>query len=170
MTDPTTSRAIAVGVFRDRRDAQQAMDDLWAAGFRDDEMGILARADEASEGAEGVNNERDARARNEASAGVVIGGILGAAASLLIPGVGTLVAGGILAGVVGGAAVGAIAGGIAGFLVGLGMPEKDARYYEGEVHAGRVLVTVRTASRYDEVRDILRRDGAYDVENQAPTS
>ena len=50
-----------------------------------------------------------------------------------------------------------------GALVGLGIPEEEAKYYETEVKGGRVLVTVKADGRYDEAYAILRRFGAYDV-------
>ena len=40
------------------------------------------------------------------------------------------------------AAVGAGLGAIAGALMGMGVPEEHARYYEGEAKAGKTLVTV----------------------------
>jgi len=101
-----------------------------------------------------------------AIAGAGIGGLIAAAASLLIPGFGPVVAGGILATVLGGAAVGAAAGGILGALMGLGVPEEEARFYEGEFNEGRILVTVKAGDRYSEARDVLLRNGAYDIEDR----
>ena len=61
---------------------------------------------------------------------------------------------------------GAVIAGIAGALIGLGIPEEEATYYEGEFKSGRTLVTVQAPGRYEEVRDILRRYGAYDHANR----
>jgi len=157
MTD-VTNRSMVVGVFHARSAAERALDDLRAAGFPDDQIGILThdRRDRTGETATG------SLVGEGAATGAVIGGIIGAAAALLIPGIGPVVAGGILAGVLGGAAV----GGVLGALVGLGIPEEEARYYEGEFRQGRTLVTVKSEGRYAEARDILRRDGAYDIEDR----
>ena len=57
-----------------------------------------------------------------------------------------------------------------GGLIGLGIPEDEARYYEGEFNRGRVLVTVRTSDRFNEARRILRDHGAYDIEQQVSSS
>jgi len=65
----------------------------------------------------------------------------------------------------GGGAVGAAAGGVLGALMGMGIPEEEARYYEGEMQAGRVLVTVRAEGRIDEAHDIMRRFGSYDMDD-----
>ena len=51
----------------------------------------------------------------------------------------------------------------AGALIGLGIPEEEAKYYEGEVHAGRTVVTVQAAGRFDEAWQLLTRHGAYDM-------
>jgi uncharacterized protein (TIGR02271 family) len=54
-------------------------------------------------------------------------------------------------------------GGLIGALVGAGVPEEEAGYYEGEFKAGRTIVTVTADGREDEARSILRHFGAYDV-------
>lgn len=162
-------RETVVGVFHDHADAERAIQDLRAAGFRDDQIGLLT-----PHGTPGVEvspaPQFETRAGAGAVAGAVVGGVLGAAVALLIPGIGPVVAGGILATALGGGAVGALAGGIIGALVGMGIPEEEARYYEGEFKLGRTLVTVRADGRYDEARGILRRDGAYDVHEREPAT
>ena len=45
------------------------------------------------------------------------------------------------------------------------MPEDEAQYYEGEFRAGRTLVTVKSDTRFDEASAILRRYGAYDIQD-----
>jgi len=159
-------RSTVVGVFRDRDAAERAIDTLRHNGFRDDDIGFVMRDHEGNEG----DTERGSHAGEGAVSGILagagIGGIIAAAASLLIPGFGPVIAGGILATVLGGAAIGAAAGGILGALVGMGVPEEEARYYEGEFNEGRILVTVKAGDRYQAARDILRREGAYDVEDR----
>lgn len=167
MIQHAPNRTTVVGVFSDRDDAERALDDLQAAGFREDQLGILTRGD-GKTGAETGKREAGTKAPEGAATGAVVGGILGAAASLLIPGIGPVIAGGILAGVLGTAVIGAAAGGIIGALAGLGIPEEEARYYEGEFKAGRTIVTVKADSRYDEARSILRAAGAYDVYDRTP--
>jgi uncharacterized protein (TIGR02271 family) len=66
----------------------------------------------------------------------------------------------------GGAAIGAGIGAIAGALMGMGVPEEHAKYYEDEAKAGKTLVTVRADTRYDDAQRILRDHGAYDVESR----
>jgi uncharacterized membrane protein len=65
-----------------------------------------------------------------------------------------------------GVAAGAAVGGISGALVGMGIPENEARSYEGRVRAGNVLVAVHTDSPTEQrvARDILDRVGAHDID------
>lgn len=92
--------------------------------------------------------------------GSVIGGTLGAVAAMLIPGIGPILAGGLLAATFGGAAIGGIAGGF----LSIGIPEHKARYYEEQFHAGRIILTVKTDGQQQQALDILRRYRAQDVE------
>ena len=88
--------------------------------------------------------------------------------ALAIPGLGPVLAGGVLAtafGIAGGTAVagagiGAAAGGIVGGLVGLGFPETEARHFEAGIRSGRVLVIVKAGERSKEAVEILERQGA----------
>jgi hypothetical protein len=163
------NRSTVVGVFRTRGEAERAVDNLAVAGFRDDQLGILTRSS-TTDSARGTSPAAGTNVGEGAAAGAVTGGLLGAAASLLIPGVGPVIAGGIIATVLGSAVVGAAAGGVLGALVGLGVPEDEARYYEGEFTAGRTLVTVKTDDRWEDARSILRQAGAYDVHDQSSSS
>lgn len=163
-----TERAVVVGVFRDRNDADRAVQELQRASFRDDQIGFAMR-DEP--GAEDTLASAESAAGESAATGMLtgglFGGLIGAAASGLLPGIGPVIAGGILASVLGGVAIGAAAGGVLGALIGIGIPEEEARYYESELHAGKTLVTVKTEGRYGDAASILRRFGAQEIETTA---
>ena len=163
-------RTTVVGVFHDRDDAEKAIDELHRLGFRDDEIGFAIGGDHNH--VEGTTANEDAPkdtakgAITGAIAGAGVGGLVALASALLIPGLGPVLAGGALATILSGAMIGAGAGTVMGALMGLGVPEEEARYYEGEFTEGRTIVTVKAGGRYTEVRDVLRRFGAYDVENR----
>ncbi len=78
-----------------------------------------------------------------------------------IPVVGPVLAVGTLGTVLLNVAAGAAIAGLVGALVGFGISEDDARYYENEVKGGRFLVTVNAGDRAEEARTILRRTGGY---------
>jgi hypothetical protein len=56
-------------------------------------------------------------------------------------------------------------GGIAGGLIGLGIPEIEAKRYEGKVKAGNILLSVHTESSEEITRakDIFTKAGAQDI-------
>jgi len=168
----TTDRATVVGVFHDAARAREAVRALRDAGFREDQIGVVSRHDPHS-----------AEASNDAAAAVAGGAVAGAGAGAglaalwslgislgVLPIIGPVLAAGPLVAALlsaaGGAAAGAAAGGLIGALIELGFSEHEARYYEGEVQAGRSLVTVRADGRADEARMILQRFGGY----ERPTS
>jgi hypothetical protein len=163
-------RKTAVGVFESRGQAEAAVDELNRAGFRDDQIGFVTPDGErAAAGGTEVDNTAGGAAAGAVTGGVV-GSLIGAAVALLIPGVGPVLAGGVLASALGGAALGAATGGLLGALAGLGISDEEARYYEGEFQSGRTLVTVQAPDRYDEAVAILRRFKSYDYTGRATSS
>jgi hypothetical protein len=149
------------GIFEDRATAERAINDLQAAGFRRDDIGIVMQ--DKTEAA-GLAEDTGAHVAADATTGAVTGGVVGGVGaailglgSLVIPGVGPFLAGGILAAALGGA----LTGGIIGALVGLGFSEDEAGYYDEEIRGGRTLVTVRTdEARAAEARRVLNSAGA----------
>jgi uncharacterized membrane protein len=98
----------------------------------------------------------------------VLGGGLGwliGIGSLAIPGVGPLIAAGPIMAALGGAAVGAAVGGFTGALVGLGIPEYEAKQYEGKIRQGNILISVHTedGKEVSRAKEIFKRDGAQDI-------
>jgi uncharacterized protein (TIGR02271 family) len=159
-----------VGVFHEREDARQAIEELKDAGFAPDTISILSPDKQATQS---MAEETGTHAGSGAATGAVAGGILGGLGgwlvgigALAIPGLGPFIAAGAFATALGGAAIGAGVGAIAGALVGMGVPKEEAEYYEGEVKSGRTLVTVRADGRYDEAQRLLRQHGAYDIESR----
>src|SRR5688500_8814819 len=112
---------IVVGVFADRDEAHRAIDDLVAAGFREEEIGYAIKNDGARHTETTDLAAADGPAGGAATGAItggMLGGLIAAAAALIVPGVGPVVAGGLLASALGGAAIGAAAGGLLGALVG----------------------------------------------------
>jgi hypothetical protein len=107
--------------------------------------------------------------------GAVLGGALGWLAgvgALAIPGIGPILAAGPIAAALSGAAVGGAVGGITGALVGLGIPEYEAKRYEGKVKEGGILLSVHTENS-DEVKrakDLFERVGAEDISSTGESS
>ncbi|MDP1815482.1 MAG: hypothetical protein Q8K92_13625, partial [Leadbetterella sp.] len=73
--------------------------------------------------------------------GAIAGIIAAVGTSIVIPGLGLVVAGPIAAGLAG-AGAGGITGGIIGALVGSGLPEDRAKLYESGVKSGNIVMGV----------------------------
>jgi len=71
-----------------------------------------------------------------------------------------------------GAAAGAAVGGLTGALVGLGIPEIEAKRYEGKVKGGNILLSVhvRTSDQQKRAETILKQAGAQDVVSTSEAS
>jgi len=169
MVRSMTERMTVVGVFSNAREAQAAIRDLKAAGFRDDEIGVVGPGDNDTTASKSVDG--GTHAAEGAAAGVATGAGVGALwaigiAAGLLPAIGPIVAGGILGSLLASAAGGAAVAGLAGALVGLGIPEDEASYYENEFKSGRTVVTVKTTTRQDDARRILGRHSGYDMESR----
>ena len=167
----TQHRSTVVGVFQDRLHANQAVAELDEAGFDKSKVGIAMR--HPDDAACDLVTAKDTHAEAGALTGALTGLGLGALAGLgvlagVVPVVGHAIAAGTLGLVLCNAAAGAGIAGLAGFLIGAGIPEKDARFYQGEFEAGHVIVTVCAGSRAAEAAEILERHGAYDMESGSP--
>lgn len=159
-TDPeqeTTGRTV-VGIFPGRPDAEAAIRELKAAGFTDQQIGVATQ--------DGLGGDAPARAAAPAEgaatgalSGGVVGGLIGLLGSILVPGLGPIVVGGVLASTLAGLGIGAATGGLIGALMGLGIPEADARHFETGLRAGGTLVTVSAGPRTAVALGILRRHG-----------
>jgi len=162
-----------VGLFTERSKARQAIRELRDAGFREDQIGLMAtdsvEVKRATEKTTGESNWEEGAIAG-GIAGASVGGLWGVAIAMgALPMVGPVIAGGVLASVLASAAGGAAAGGIVGALLGLGIPEEDAQFYESEFKAGRTLVSVRPEGHVGEALRILRRnDGEIKGDATAP--
>jgi uncharacterized membrane protein len=123
-------------------DAQRAVNALETAGFTSSEVGLVSRYRDDETLA-----ETSSGAASGAAAGAVVGGgtgLLAALGVIAIPGIGPLVAAGVLATTLVGAAGGGAVGGLLGSLTDYGVSEEDAHLYSEAVRRGSSLVTVRT--------------------------
>lgn len=149
--------------------AQVIVNHLKTAGFSSNDISVLFPD---KRGTKDFAHEQHAKAPEGATAGVGTGGILGGAfgwlaslGALTIPGAGPLIAAGPVMSALSGAAVGAAVGGVAGALVGLGIPEYEAKRYEGKIDAGNILISVHTDNPAErrKANEIFEDAGAEDI-------
>jgi hypothetical protein len=168
------SHNIAVfGLYSSDSQAATGVDQLRVAGFRNTDVSILYSE---NSGNKDLAHEKNTKAPEGAAAGAgtgaVVGGALGWLAgigALAIPGLGPFVAAGPIMGLLGGVGVGGTVGGLTGALIGAGMPEYEAKRYEGRIRKGGVLLSVHCDSSDWEKRakEILEHSGAQDVSSTA---
>jgi uncharacterized protein (TIGR02271 family) len=167
----TQGRSTAVGVFEDRTHADRAVAELRQAGFREDQIGVAMRHNAGDFELNMDTDEGNSEVGAGAATGALTGLGLGALAGLgvlagVIPVIGPAIAGGTLGVILSNAAAGAGIAGLVGALIGLGIPEEEASYYQGEFEAGKVVVTVQAADRVREAEEILSRNYAYNIHTQ----
>ena len=85
--------------------------------------------------------------------------------ALAIPGLGPFIAAGPIMAALSGGAIGAGVGGLTGALVGLGVPEYEAKSYEGKVKEGGILISVHSenSGETSRLKDIFKEEGAHDI-------
>lgn len=135
MSAPVATPTVAV--FEDRALAEKAIEELIAAGFKEEKVLITP---------EYADPNNPGWSENAAGFGLLTGASIGG------------LAGGPI-GLLGGAVV----GGLVGALIDLGVPEVEARFYEEELVDKGALVTVQADGREAEAREILRRNGGREA-------
>jgi len=165
---------MVVAVFRDRAQANLAHEWLLARGYTDSEISTMMSAETRGH----FESEGKFTTASHAIEGVAAGGTIGTAVgataaaiaaigtSLVVPGFG-IIAGPIAAALAGGGA-GAVAGGALGGLIGLGIPESNARAYESALRTGGVVLGV--VPHEGDVSEIKTRFEQLDGENVVYTA
>jgi tetrahydromethanopterin S-methyltransferase subunit C len=110
-----------------------------------------------------------------ASSGAVLGGALGLLAgigALAIPGVGPLIAAGPIMAALAGLGVGGVVGGFTGALIGMGIPEYEAKRYEGRLQKGGILLSVHcnTSEEIKQAKQIMKDTDAEDISSTGESS
>src|SRR5579872_4168064 len=157
------------GIYPTRAAAEEAVDALRTAGFRNSDISALLPD---NVGTKDFAHEKNTKAPEGTATGATTGGLLGGAlgwlagiGSLAIPGLGPFIAAGPIMGALAGLGVGGAVGGVVGALVGMGMPEYEAKRYEGRVKNGGVLLSVHCEGSHDvsRAKDLLKQTGAEDI-------
>ena len=149
--------------------AENAVDHLLAAGFRNSDISVLLPDDESTRA---FAHQKNTKAPEGTATGVAAGGVIGGTLGLLagigvlaIPGVGPLIAAGPIMATLAGLGAGGAVGGVVGALVGMGIPEYEAKRYEGAVKNGGTLLSVHcdTSDQVSAAKDALKETGAKDI-------
>src|ERR1035437_4787302 len=162
------------GIYSTRIAAENATDSLMKAGFPASDISVLLP--ESLGGPKDMGTEKATKAPEGAAAGVTTGGVIGGTLGLLagvgllaIPGLGPFIAAGpIMAGL----GVGGAVGGATGALIGAGIPEFEAKRYEGRLQKGGILLSVHcdTGEEIKRAKEVLKSTGAEDVSSTGESS
>ena len=175
-TDTQQQYRRAVGLFSSRQEAENALYRLRDTGFDMDHISIVAKSGEGLRDLSG-NDYDPSKSDGEqakggagagAAAGAVTGGAIGLIGSLgilAIPGVGVAAEVGFLLGnTLLGSGIGAASGGLIGALIGWGVPEEQANYYNDRVYNENDYLVMVEGSEAEirAAENILREGGIRD--------
>jgi len=164
-----SKRTSVFGIYGGSDSAERAIDALLRAGFSTADVSALMPQ---VEGTRDLAHEKHTKAPEGATAGVTAGGAIGGTLGLLagigaiaIPGIGPFLAAGPIMTTLAGLGAGGAVGGLIGALSGMGIPEYEAKRYEGRVKAGGVLLSVHcdTAGQILRAKEVLKDTGAQDI-------
>ena len=153
-----TDRPLVTGLFPDRDSAERGYDTIADRGYGKDDVNVVMSEDTRKRHftTAGTETELGNKAAEGAGVGGAIGGTVGAIAAavaavgttLVLPGLGLVIAG-PLAAAFAGAGAGAASGGIIGALVGWNMPEERVKRYDEGIRKGGILMGVRPRNDED---------------------
>ncbi len=134
------------GIYPSYTAVEIGVDALRDAGFRNTDISALFPE---NAGTRDFAHEKNTKAPEGATTGAGTGAVLGGAMGWLL---------GI--------------GAIAGALVGMGIPEYEAKRYEGRVKDGGILLSVHSDSSdwTKKAKEILKRTGAQDISSSGEAS
>ena len=157
MEGSTKQQRMVTGMFRDRDSAERAYRSSTARGYSERDI-TLAMSDDTRKRyfANGAQTELGNKATEGAGVGGAVGATVGAIAaaiaavgtSLVIPGLGLVIAGPAAAALAG-AGAGGVTGGLIGALVGWGIPEERVKHYEAGIKQGGIVMGVTPHSQED---------------------
>jgi len=164
------------GIYSTTAAAEHAVDTLTKSGFPISDISLLVPE---TLGSREMGTQKASKAPEGAAAGATSGAVLGGTLGLLagigvlaIPGVGPFIAAGPIMATLAGLGVGGAVGGLAGSLIGAGIPEFEAKRYEGRLQKGGILLSVHcdTSVEVDQAKEILERTGAEDISSTRESS
>lgn len=167
---------VVIGIVDGEVQAENIVQRLGQQGFANADISAIFPD---KHGSRDFAHEHNTKAPEGAVVGVTSGGVLGGALGLLagigalaIPGLGPFIAAGPLMAALSGAAAGAAVGGVAGALIGMGIPEIEAKKYEGKLRGGNILIAAHVDNSEEEARaeEVFRREGAHDISSTSESA
>lgn len=166
------------GIFNSRADAERAVENLRSAGIAEEHVSLITPGATQEQIDAAVPTTETEQPGMGKALGTAVGGALGvagglhlgaAAASLLVPGVGPILAAGLIGAALlgaGGAGVGMAAGGALEDSIATGLPHDELFIYEDALRRGRtvLIVTADDDEGGEGIRQVLAQSGAESVD------
>ena len=152
-----SKKPFLTGMFSDLESAEKAYSALLERGYTTNDVHVIMSSDTRKKHFEGHPHPHHGnKALQGLGTGSAIGGTLGAIAgivaaigtSIVLPGLGMVVAGPIAAGLAG-VGAGSITGGLIGALIGWGIPKESAARYEEGIRRGKIVLGVHPKNEDD---------------------
>ena len=171
------------GIIKNEEDAQRVVDHLESVGFPTSDISLIfpdkvkgMRTSTKDLGETrnkgGIGYEKSTKAPEGASTAAAAGGLFGGSIGLLagigaiaIPGLGAFIAAGPLMAALSGSAIGGSLGLLIGALVGMGIPEYEAKHFQDSLNAGNFLISVHTenSEQLNKAISILKKEGVESI-------
>ena len=160
-------------IARSNQQAENIVSNLKDGGFISNDISVLMPD---KKGTRDFAHEQHTKAPEGAATGAGTGGVVGGTlgwlagiGALAIPGAGPFIAAGPIMAALSAAAIGAAVGGVTGTLVGMGIPEYEAKQYEGKIFSGNALISVHTDNSEERTRakEIFTKAGAADISSSS---
>ncbi|MES2900267.1 MAG: hypothetical protein V4723_11095 [Pseudomonadota bacterium] len=155
-TSTQNNSRMVTGLFRDRDSAERAYNSIATRGYTKDDVNLVMTDEARKRHFNDTETELGSKAAEGAGVGAGIGGTIGAVlagiaavgTTLVLPGIGLVVAGPIAAALAG-AGAGGLAGGLVGALIGAGIPEERVVHYEEGLKNGGIVMGISPRSDED---------------------
>src|SRR6266700_4063309 len=164
------------GIYPHRASFEYAFGVLKEEGFRHTDISVLLQE---NPGTKDLATEKATKAPEGAAtgagSGAVIGGAIGWLAgtgALSIPGLGPFLVAGPIIATLAGIGIGGTLGGLSGALLGLGIPEYEAKRYQGRIEKGGILLSVHcdSPSWVNKAKRLLYSTGAEDISSTSESA
>lgn len=167
-----TRHKMHTALFEDKDAAESAYSAALKRGYRPEDINIVMSEDSRKKYYDSPLVEREMG--DKSLEGLAIGGAIGGSVlgtigaivalstTIVVPGIGLVIAGPLAASLVG-VGAGSIAGGLLGTLIGAGIPEEHAKIYENGIKKGGIVVAVPPRHDNDALLEDWKRANGRNI-------
>jgi hypothetical protein len=167
---------VVFGLYPTRSAVEAAVTAFQNAGYRPTDISLLLPENIGNKDLSVQKNTKSPEgATTGAVSGAVVGGALGwlvGIGALAIPGLGPFIAAGPIMAALAGVGAGGTLGVFTGALVGMGIPEYEAKRYEGRIKEGGILLSIHCDSSEwtSRAKKMMEVTGAQDISSTSEAS